>query len=61
MAHAATNEYANTKDILHVTKMLGHKSIQNTLFYTHLIDFEDDSYKVPKDIKEACQLTESGF
>ena len=30
----ATMEYAKTKDILHVMRMLGHKSIQNTLIYT---------------------------
>ena len=38
----ATMEYHRTKDILHVMHMLGHKSLKNTLVYTHLIDFESD-------------------
>ncbi|NIQ05392.1 MAG: hypothetical protein GWO20_06590 [Candidatus Korarchaeota archaeon] len=30
-----------TKDILHVKERLRHKSITNTLIYTHLVDFGD--------------------
>lgn len=36
----ATTEYAKTKDILHVMQLLGHKSIQNTLVYTHLVKLQ---------------------
>ena len=36
----ATMEYHRTKDILHVMQLLGHKSIKNTLVYTHLVNFE---------------------
>lgn len=59
----ATMEYAKTKDILHVMKLLGHKNIQNTLMYTQLVNFESDEYHVktarePKEIKE---LLEAGF
>jgi len=60
----ATMEYHRTKDILYVMKLLGHKSIKNTLIYTQLIDFqEDDEFvcKVAKTVKEASQLVESGF
>ena len=34
----ATTEYHKTKDILHVMRLLGNKSINNTLIYTHLVD-----------------------
>ena len=32
-----TMEYRKTKDILHVKRILGHKKINNTLVYTHLM------------------------
>jgi len=56
-------EYAKTKDILHVMKILGHKSIQNTLVYTQLIDFKSDEYvcKTAENAKEAAQLVEGSF
>jgi len=59
----ATMEYAKTKDILHVMKILGHKNIKNTLIYTQLIPFKDDEYtsKVATNAQEACQLIEAGF
>jgi integrase/predicted RNA-binding Zn-ribbon protein involved in translation (DUF1610 family) len=62
-----TIEYHRTKDILYVKKILGHKTIQNTLKY---IDLEatiyhsaDDKWtvRVATDVKEACTLTEAGF
>jgi integrase len=40
----ATMEYHKTKDILHVMKMLGHKSINSTLLYTQLVSFEGDEF-----------------
>lgn len=42
----ATMEYHKTKDILHVMKMLGHKSITSTLLYTQIVSFEGDEYDV---------------
>jgi integrase len=60
----ATMEYHRTKDILYVMRLLGHKSIKNTLVYTQLIDFpENDEFvcKVAKNVQEASQLIESGF
>jgi len=59
----ATTEYHETKDILHVMSILGHKNIQNTLVYTHLVDFQSDEYvcKVAKNVDEAKVLVESGF
>ena len=59
----ATMEYHRTKDILHVMQLLGHKSIKNTLVYTHLVDFGGDEFvcKVAKTVDEAKALVESGF
>ncbi len=59
----ATQEYHKTKDILHVKYMLGHKRIENTLVYTHLVNFSAEEYvcKVAKNIEEATALIENGF
>jgi integrase len=59
----ATMEYNKTKNILHVMKLLGHKNIQNTLIYTHLVDFESEEYHsaVAKNVEEARKLVEEGF
>jgi len=59
----ATMEYAKTKDLLHVMKVLGHRSVQNTLIYTQLINFESNDYHsaTARTIQEAAQLVEAGF
>jgi len=59
----ATHEYAKTKDILHVKWLLGHKRLENTLVYTHLVNFENDEWlcKVAKTVDECKTLIESGF
>jgi len=59
----ATMEYAKTKDILHVMKLLGHRNIQNTLVYTQLVNFESDEYmcKAARKSEDAAQLIEGGF
>jgi integrase len=59
----ASMEYKRTRDILHVQRMLGHKSIQNTEIYTHLIEFENDNYysATAKTVEDARKLIESGF
>jgi integrase len=59
----ATMEYAKTKDILHVMKILGHKNIQNTLLYTQLISFENDDFHsaTAKTVQDAQKLVEAGF
>jgi integrase len=64
----ATMEYHQTRDILHVKKVLGHRSIQNTMKY---IDLEhaifnsrnDDQFtvRVAETVDEACELVEAGF
>ncbi|MEM3054597.1 MAG: site-specific integrase [Candidatus Bathyarchaeia archaeon] len=59
----ATMEYHKTKDILYVMKVLGHKSIRNTLIYTQLIPSNEDDFicKAATTIEEAKQLIEAGF
>ena len=59
----ATTEYAKTKDILHVMKLLGHKNIQNTLIYTQLITFKNDEFHsaTAKTVEDAQKLVEAGF
>jgi hypothetical protein len=56
-------EYHKTRDILHVKQLLGHKSIENTLLYTHLVNFDDDEFtrRIAKNVKEAKELVEAGF
>lgn len=59
----ATTEYAKTKDILHVKWLLGHKKIENTLIYTHLVSFNSQDYvcKVEKTLEKVTLLIEAGF
>ncbi len=59
----ATMEYHHTKDILHVKQLLGHRSINSTMIYTHLINFEGDEFtcRTAKDLEEAKGLIEAGF
>ena len=59
----ATMEYHKTKDILHVMRMLGHRSINSTLLYTQLVNFEGDEYdvKVAERKEEIIALLEAGF
>jgi len=56
-------EYAKTKDILYVMKLLGHKNIQNTLLHTQIINFKNYEYysTTAKTIQEAQVIVEAGF
>lgn len=44
-------------------QILGHKSLDNTMLYTLLIDFKDDEFtvSVAHSEEEAVKLTEAGF
>jgi len=46
-----------------VKKILGYKSLNSTLLYTQLINFNDDEFKsaVAHSEEEACKLIEAGF
>lgn len=59
----ATMEYHRTKDILHIKERLGHRDIESTLIYTHLVNFEGDEYhvKTGKNLREDQELLKSGF
>jgi integrase len=59
----ATVTYHKTRDILYVKEILGHVSIQNTLVYTHLVNFNENEWvcSVAKTLQEACSLIEQGF
>jgi integrase len=64
----ATMEYHHTKDILHVKEFLGHKEIDNTLIYISLDkklfqNLPNDAFvtRVAHNVKEACELIETGF
>jgi len=52
-----------TKDILHVKERLGHRNINSTLIYSHLVNFESDDFHVrtAKNLKEDKELIEAGF
>ena len=40
-----------------------HKNIQNTLIYTHLVNFSEDEYETASasTVKEACDLINVGY
>jgi hypothetical protein len=57
-------EYHRTKDILYVKQLLGHKSLKNTLVYTHLVEFDNENQyviKVASSLDEFTSLLENGF
>jgi len=59
----ATIEYYKTKNIKYVQYLLGHKKIENTDIYTHLVNFEDDEWHVAvaRNLEEEKKLIEAGF
>lgn len=56
--------YHRTKNLILVKEMLGHKSIQSTMIYTHLIKVpESDEWisRVTRSVKGARALVEACF
>jgi integrase len=60
---AATMKYHQTRNILLVKKLLGHKKIENTMKYTQLIQFKDNEFEVATatTIEEAKIVLSAGF
>jgi integrase len=60
---AATMAYHQTRDILLVRKLLGHKKIENTMKYTQLIQFKDSEFEVAtaQTVDEAKAVISAGF
>ena len=56
-------EYHKTKNIKFVQNILGHKKLENTDIYTHLINFESDEWHVAhaRNLEEENRLIEAGF
>jgi integrase len=63
----ATTEYHNTKDIIHVAKLLGHKNIKNTMIYINLdsalwLQSSDQwTSLVTHSIEEETKAVDAGF
>jgi integrase len=59
----ATMTYHQTRNILLVKKLLGHKKIENTMKYTQLIQFKDSEYEVTSatTLEEAKTVLAAGF
>jgi hypothetical protein len=60
----ATTEHHKTKDIVHVKQLLGHRRIEDTMKYTHIVSFDNpDEFtcRVAKTLEAAKELIEAGF
>lgn len=60
----ATTEYAKTKGLLYVRKLLGHRSLKTTLRYTQLpVLPQNEEYicKAAKTVKDTKELIEARF
>jgi len=61
----ATRMYSETKSILEVQAKLGHRRIDSTMVYTHIIEFDEESqnyhHAVARDEKEAGELIDNGW
>jgi len=59
----AATVYAKSKDILEVKRILGHRRLDSTMVYTHLVNFKVDEYhiRVASTLEEALELAKVGF
>ena len=61
----ATRLYNETKSILEVQAKLGHRRIDSTMVYTHIVEFDEESqnyhHAIAKNEKEAGELLDNGW
>ena len=61
----ATKLYRQTKNLVLVKEKLGHRNINSTMVYTHLVEYDDEHqnyhHATAKDEKEAGKLIEDGW
>ena len=59
----AIRTYYKTKDLLYVKRILGHRSITNTIKYLKMVEFKEPEYicKIATNVQEAAKLIEAGF
>jgi len=61
----ATKLFNETKSLPLVKEKLGHKNINSTMVYTHIVEFDEESqnyyHATAKDEKEAGKLIENGW
>jgi len=61
----ATRLYNETKSLPLVKERLGHRNINSTMVYTHIVEFDEESqnyhHATAKDEKEAGELIDNGW
>jgi integrase len=61
----ATRLYNETKSILEAQSKLGHRRIDSTMVYTHIVEFDEESqnyhHAIARDEKEAGELIDNGW
>jgi integrase len=61
----ATKLFSETKNILLIKERLGHRRLETTMVYTHLIEFDEESqnyhHAIARDEKEAGELIDNGW
>jgi integrase len=61
----ATKLYNETKSILEVQARLGHRRIDSTMVYTHIVEFDEESqnyhHSTARDDQEAGELIDNGW
>jgi integrase len=61
----ATKYYNETKSLIEVQAKLGHKKINSTMVYTHIVQFDEESqnyhHAIAHDEKEAGELIDNGW